>query len=247
MQTRRRNYEKDATRDPLDDLDQETDMISITRYTVRAMEHLKSFAVTQLVADLDTRYAMRRVYDVLAILLGCGFVAIDTKRTRRYVFEGIEGTRRLHNVFVHSRDESLTCPFSEIRQLRCHAWELLKVLSTCDGALTKQWISEQFGSRRYYDLVNVMQAAGLVCVSGRGEEAEVILAGMVRVPPLNPLGPEKEDTRRRRRSRRHDVTAEESPVLRPRMVLTVSDEDALAIWSDLQETWSTNNQDLFAF
>jgi hypothetical protein len=190
-----------------------------------------AFTVPELLACLDQRVLRRRVYDVLAILLGCGFFAKNPSKKKSYMMQGIEGTRALYHALRNSKGVAC-CPFSDSRPLRCASWNMMKALSEHDNPWMskKQWIGI-VGSRRYYDVLNVMHAMGLLHVLRKGSAK--LSDTVVMIPHSG------------------DASADQSfeVSVRPRIIFNVSDEDALAIWPQLCDVLDTSTikQDVFIF
>lgn len=240
MQTRRGVSKARVSVDPFITADDRS-LSSLTVCVVEVAQRLRYFTVNELKAQLGEKCVSRRVYDALAILLGCGFISVDPFKSRSYRFEGVNGVREL--VALHRSGSAKKCPFNDGKQLRCQAWELIKMLApACSPACSpapeggggatdsekggdspfggggggrricyKSALTAHFGTRRFYDLVGVMRAVGLINVT-----------------------------------RRWNVALDESVCIAPRMTLAVSDEDAAAIWPELTD-WLQNEGDAFIF
>lgn len=127
---------------------------TLTKRVIVIMQRLRVFSVLDILKHMDQKTPLRRIYDVVAILMGCGFVCKDPCRKKSYFYRGMHG--------VQSGKVSAT------RLLQCLSHRFF--LHICNGKWhNKQRLSKVIGLRRYYDVLNVMEAAGIVVTNWKGQ------------------------------------------------------------------------------
>lgn len=131
---------------------------TVTKRVIVIMQRLRVFSVLDILKHMDQKTPLRRIYDVVAILMGCGFICKDPCRKKSYFYRGMHGVQSgppLGKV-------------STTRLLQCLSHRFF--LHICNGKWhNKQRLSKVIGLRRYYDVLNVMEAAGIVVANWKGQ------------------------------------------------------------------------------
>lgn len=203
-----------------------------TRDVIDVMMKLNVFTVKQL--QKNTQWvALRRINDVVAILSGAGFINKGPEK-RQFTFVGIEGTQRLWNQFKEG-----TAPPEFVKKARInqhYGWRMVQLLSRQDKwnqlQLRTELCMEEKHARRPYDTVAVFLGAHLL-KSLDGDDKTVV-STIFQPPVVTP------------------VPVVQHVCCNCRKILTVSDEDAIAILPELEKhlmmgDGNNNTNDAFIF
>lgn len=127
-----------------------------TRHLIDVMGRLCVFSKNTLLKHVENDMTLRRINDVVAILLGAGFLAKGPPK-KHFTFVGIEGTRRCL---------SGAAPVFENR-IRYFGYKMLELLAQ-KASWTKYDLrtalerdAHGYPTRRTYDVVSVFLGAGL--------------------------------------------------------------------------------------
>lgn len=139
----------------------ETGLRVWTRMLIDTMARLGTFDKKTLLAnDTSGAITLRRINDVVAILLGAGFIAKGPAK-KHFHFVGIEGTRRLFD------GTGGPVPMIE-KRIRYYGYKMVELLTqkpswkTWDIRAALERDVHGFPTRRTYDVVSVFLGAGLV-------------------------------------------------------------------------------------
>lgn len=204
-------------------------LLVFARELIPLMKRLVFFRVTQLLEQVRNNKSVgnksirRRVNDVVSILMGAECIEKTKSPSTLYKWIGIgvEGTLHLCNVFRQEKAPLLYGDTS--KRSRYLGWRVMQLLSLKEEWHIREFNSELIDHRRIYDVLAIFLAAGIV----EGDKKLFRLT--------NSFTP--------------NLQAVQEGIL-PRMVLKVSNEDAIAVWPELKEHldfFQVEKEDFFTF
>lgn len=204
-------------------------LLVFARELIPLMKRLVFFRVTQLLekvantSSVGVKSIRRRVNDVVAILMGAGCIEKTKSPSTLYKWIGIgtKGTLSLCNAFRQKRAPLL---YRDIhKRSRYLGWRVMQLLSLKEEWHIREFNKELIDHRRIYDVLAIFLAAGII----EGDKKLFRLTNS-----FNP-----------------NLQAVQKSTL-PRMILKVSNEDAIAVWPELKEHldfFQVEKDDFFTF
>jgi hypothetical protein len=128
------------------------------------MKHLHIFNIHTLKEALQSRHNIaptRRIFDVLPILLGTGFLNAHSQLKKTYVYVGLNGVSGL--LCYLKKHPHVPCPFDDFKQLRSVGWQCVHLLAT-GKKITVERLILICGNRRRYDVGAVLTGAGICTI-----------------------------------------------------------------------------------
>lgn len=210
-------------------------LLVFARELIPLMKRLVFFRVTQLLEQVRNNKSVgvksirRRVNDVVSILMGAGCIEKTKSPSTLYKWIGIgvEGTLHLCNAF---RQEKAPLLYGNIhKRSRYLGWRVMQLLSLKEEWHIREFNKELIDHRRIYDVLAIFLAAGIV-------EGDKKLFRLTKtfIPNLQ-----------------QDICSQAvKKSTLPRMILKVSNEDAIAVWPELKEHldfFQVEKEDFFTF
>jgi hypothetical protein len=196
------------------------------------MKRLVVFRVTQLLehvansSSVGVKSIRRRVNDVVSILMGAGCIEKMNSPSTLYKWIGIgteqKGVLSLCRAF---RQEKAPLLYGNInKRSRYLGWRVLQLLSLKEEWHITEFNRELIDHRRIYDVLAIFLAAGII----EGEKKLFRLTNNLKHTP--------------------SISVVKKSAPPPRLILKVSNEDAIAVWPELVEHLKqVNKEDFFTF